>query len=74
MQHVDNPRRRPHDAQGARGVWPGAVVRRREYDVAWAEPGDSWWVDRKVSMRRIHGPRCTHLTQLRAPARSEEGR
>jgi hypothetical protein len=44
------------------------------HNAAWAEPGDGWWVDGKVSTRCIHGPRRTRLTRLRAPTRSEEGR
>jgi hypothetical protein len=58
MQRVDGPHHRQHGVQCVRSACPGAAARRRARDVAWAKPGDGWLVDVKVSMGRIHGPRC----------------
>jgi hypothetical protein len=57
-----------HTAPSACSGCSSAMTTRRAHCVARAEAADG-----KVSTGIVHGPRCTCLTRLRAPAHSEEG-
>jgi hypothetical protein len=66
VQGMDGPHRRPHGAKHAATV-------NMAHSVARAEAVGGWTVGGKVKTGIIHGPWRTCLTQLRAPAHSEEG-
>jgi hypothetical protein len=73
MVCMDFPSQRPHGSERACSGSPGVMTTSRARSVVRAEATGGWMVGGKVSTGTIHGPQCTCLTRLRAPAHSEEG-